>query len=298
MAKSAFLAALTAACFTSGGCVHNMQVRNLDEFQLTAHTAKRHTLRLTAATAGPTQPYAVMIRDGLVKHPSIAQVALASEPTYDSKPDADVQADVTVKYEGSGANLPITFPGFLLFAHAWNGFVYKADIVTNLTVTLAATGETRTRTLKTRYDMRHCDFGRGFWASSGWFLPGLGGTSLLAGFFMMSYDTDATPRFSTAVHDAYGAFVANNIAQLLSEEEAQPHARLKTNEAMPATVPAVRVSATPVAGKKRANSLPAPPSPAKPVVAVQETKPVPPPPKSEDDAYNDRIRKEQAAFGQ
>lgn len=301
--KTALSAALaTALLFATSGCVHTMQVRNLDEFRLGAHSGSRHSLRLTAPDSGPSQPYGEMIRDALAKHASVADVMRNGDPQYDRKPDVDVRADIVVKYSGSGANFPITFPGFLVFAHAWNGFIYKADIQTNLSVTSTADGQVRTRALKTKYDMRHCDFGRGFWASSGWFLPGWGATSLIAGAFMVSYDKDATPEFCAAVHDAYGSYVANNIAEMMTELEAT------SRPVAAAPAPAAPAAAAPkeAAKKKTAPaklSKPAPaasaPAPAAVATPPAATAPVVSPPAAEtDEQYNDRIRREQAAAPQ
>jgi hypothetical protein len=279
MFRSGMILALPAAAFlAASGCVHQMKVKNLAEYQLTAHTAKRHAVRFTGPTAIEEAPYREMIRSGLEKHPSIQDVAVASEPQYDIKPDVDVQADVKVKYRGSGANFPITFPGFLLFAHAWNGYVYKADIVTTLTVT-PASGAPLTRTLETTYDMRHCDFGRGFWSSSGWYMPGWGATSLIAGMFMIRYDTDATPEFSQAVHEAYGSYIANNVAAMIAESEPQPVASV--NFAPPAPPATQTAKAVPAAAT------------AKPARMHQEIEKPAAPSTTADEDYNQRVWTEQ-----
>lgn len=300
MAASRTIAvALLIALVAAPGCVHQMKVKNLNEYQMSAHTARRHTVRLAGPTGLEEAAYREMIRDSLEKHPSIQEVVLANEPQYDVRPDIDVQADVSVKYRGSGANFPITFPGFLLFAHAWNGYVYKADIVTKLTVT-PASGAPRTRTLETTYDMRHCDFGRGFWSSSGWYMPGWGATSLLAGFFMISYDTDATPEFSQAVHDAYGAYVANNITAMIAEGETQPIAAASgaptpvSNAAGNVTKPAAtaRVASSAPASEPRAAATSANSTTEAAAPATQPTAQranVAAAANSEDDAYNQRV---------
>jgi hypothetical protein len=282
MFRSRMIVALPVAVLLAApGCVHQMKVKNLAEYQLTAQTEKRHSVRLTGPTALEGTPYSEMIRDGLEKHPSIREVALANEPQYDIKPDVDVHADVKVKYRGSGANFPITFPGFLLFTHAWNGYVYKADIVTTLTVTPAAGGAPRTRTLETTYDMRHCDFGRGFWSSSGWFLPGWGATSLFAGLYMTGYDTDATPEFSKVVHDAYGAYAANNIAAMIAETETQPVAASNENSHGPAAAAQTAESGRAVVA-------------AKPAADKNGARAASAPGEASDDDYNQRVWAEQA----
>jgi hypothetical protein len=215
------------------GCTHSMKVRNIDEFKLSAHTGRRHIVRLDTSSNGSIAEYGLMIRDGLTRHISVEKVVLSSEPLYDLKPDVQVHTAVGATYKGSGWNFPITFPGFLVFSHAWNGYVYKANLVTRIDVTDSATGKSTTRTLTTNYDLRHCDFGRGFWSSSGWWMPGWGATSLLSGFFMVTYDNDATPLFETAVSTAYGDYVANHVVEMLGEIETGTHASARCSELVP-----------------------------------------------------------------
>jgi hypothetical protein len=114
-----------------------------------------------------------------------------------------------VKYRGSAWTFPISFPGFLVFAHAWNGFVYTGDVVTEVEILDPATLEVVDRIeLATKYSMRHTSFKRGFWAGSGWWFPGYGATALLSGLIYIQYDDEATKPFHENVERIYGEYIA------------------------------------------------------------------------------------------
>ena len=112
------------------------------------------------------------------------------------------------------------FPGFIVFAHAWNGFLYEATLTTQVSVARPASADNpaQTRAIETKYDMRFCDFDRGAATSSGWYTPGWGGLNLLIGGFMVPYDSDATPAFQEQVQQVYGRYIASNIVEMAHEE--------------------------------------------------------------------------------
>src|SRR5262249_24073062 len=157
--------------------------------------------------------YFELVHQALVTHPAVKTVVVASEPPPDFVPDVTVGVWPRPEYHGSWWNYPITFPGFVLFTHAWNGYVYSADLVTEVNV--SANGHpVTTNDIATHYDMRHCSFARGAITSSGWYTPGWGGLNAIIGFFMVPYSNAATPAFRDAVGTAYGNYVANSIVEI------------------------------------------------------------------------------------
>lgn len=212
---------LASAALVSG-CTHAMEIRNLGAYALQA-TAPQPLVVGLKDNSDSSQLFG-SVHKALAVHPGAKQVVVI--PRYKlgdtPEPPRDVTASVrsATAYHGSGWNFWITFPGFLVFTHAWNGFVYSADVTTDLEVVVADGAPVR-REVVTKYDLRHCDFGRGAAASSGWYLPGWGGTNILVGLFMMSYDEDATPEFLEKVGNAYGEFIANNIVEMIGSAPAK-----------------------------------------------------------------------------
>ena len=81
-----------------------------------------------------------------------------------------------------------------------NGYKYTANIDTTINIYDAQGKLEKNFTVSTPYKFNHCDFGRGFWTSTGWWTPGWGMLNSILGFFMIGYDDDATDDFSLANH--------------------------------------------------------------------------------------------------
>lgn len=203
------------------GCTHSMKIENVDDYRLAATAPRRLNLQLIdgSASADGKQLYDAVYA-ALRSHSQVDNVyILGQEPP--EPPDARVTLRPTAVYDGSWWNYLITIPGFLIFTHAWNGLVYSADVATALEIQLSDNTDPILSEITTAYDLRHCDFGRGAAISSGWYIPAWGATNLLVGFFMVEYDTDATPEFLKEVRDPYGSYIANTIVQAVAEPAKQ-----------------------------------------------------------------------------
>ncbi len=208
--------ALTAG---SSACTHTMQVKNLNEYSKSASLSRHMSFDLVDNSISPDEhEYFEFIHEALATRPDVTKVVVASPSATDTPADVRVKIEVRPKYNGSGWNFPITFPGFVVFAHAWNGFVYSADLATDVDLSLAGAAESTHQEFDTHYDMRHCDFWRGALASSGWYTPGFGGLNLLWGIILTEYDNDATPPFRKEVRSAYGQFIANSIVEMANKQ--------------------------------------------------------------------------------
>ena len=225
MIHRSLLSALCVLVLGSFGCTHTMEVRNLGEFQRQASSDRSYTFAIEGVGSDRDQTEFVdAVREGLAEHPSVERVAYARDwQTWtpegsDEGPDFTIRIAPSTSYEGSGVNYLVTFPGFLVFAHAWNGFKYSALVSTTVTVE-GANGRRSEKSVSADYDIRHCDFERGAWTSSGWWTPGWGGLNVIIGFFMIKYDVDATEEFVEAVRPSYGRYVANEAIAMVAAQE-------------------------------------------------------------------------------
>jgi len=200
---------------TAAACTHGMHVKNLNAYAKSATAPQPLTIVLEDRSSdGEEREYFTYVHEALAVHPSVRAVHVSPRVPEDVVPDLVVGVRPHADYHGSWWNYFITFPGFLLFTHAWNGFVYRADLVTEVEVREPSRQPAQVSSIETSYNLRHCDFERGAWTSSGWYTPGYGGLNLLIGFFMVPYDEDSTSEFSKEVRTAYGRYIANSIVEL------------------------------------------------------------------------------------
>jgi hypothetical protein len=190
-----------------------MKVKNLHEYTLEASHADRSEIAVMPYTGSAEgRIFFQHVVDGLRAHPSVAQLRTDwrwdfYEPGFE--PDVVLRITPRVEYEGSAWNLPITFPGFLIFAHAWNGYVYTGNAVTDIEILDPTAREVIERSeIPTKYSMRHTAFDRGFWSGGGWWMPGYGATALIAGVVFIQYDEDATDPFHKEIQRPYGEYIA------------------------------------------------------------------------------------------
>ena len=205
-------------CALLNSCAHQLEVVNLKQYKLSPTEGPGQKIALLPY-AGPPEAEELFthVVAALRGHPSVDQVRTnwsweKKDPSFE--PDVVVKVDPSINLSGSGWNYLITFPGFLVFAPAWNGYVYHGNVATALEVFDVSTRKAlANETIATDYSLRHADPGRTFWAEMGWWTPGYGAVSAISGFYMISYDTDATEPFHEVIRRPYGDYVAEHIVR-------------------------------------------------------------------------------------
>jgi len=193
------------------GCSHTLEVKNLDKYNKTVFSINQ-TDRPNVGLVGSDgdadcSKLTSAIATQLQKQ---ANVTYPCKPGSDKDPEYLVEMKITPAYEGSFWNwFPISFPGFLIFTPAWNGYGYDAKY--NFAVTILKDG-TQIDSFKEPvvFDIRHADMDR-TWVELGWLEVGI--TALIGGLFSMSYDSDVTPLLMEKVERPLGEYMAARIMQ-------------------------------------------------------------------------------------
>jgi hypothetical protein len=198
------------------GCTHPMTVTNLGQYSLPpTHARQLKVAVLPYQGRADGKLFFEEVLGALLVHPAVAELRDdwrwdAHEPGFE--PDVVVSIEPRARYRGSGWNFPITWPGFLLFTHAWNGYVFHADVHADIQIYDPDTRELATPSqLEVTYSMRYCDFERGALASSAWWMPPYTATALVAGLFFIRYDKDATQPFHNRIRKPFGDYVAERV---------------------------------------------------------------------------------------
>ncbi len=211
-------------------CSYPLKVLNMSEYQVefTEVQEREHLKKVALLKYKGTPDHSSLHREivtSLREHPSVEKVVTNWNPQVsdpDFTPDLILSIDLSAEFSGSGWNFLTTFPGFVLFLPSWLGYKYECDLITQLEYFHPENQDSiELRDVKINYDIRHMDFERGFWAYSGWWLPGYGATSAISGLFMMMYDSDVTNELWKAVGRNYGDYLSEQIIRSALKESAR-----------------------------------------------------------------------------
>jgi hypothetical protein len=204
-----------ALSLSSAACTHVIElVDPPSPPAAAAPTARPVVVGLAGDTKNPEmRAYLDAIARGLQTQGAVQRVV---HPYAPGTP-VDVVADVRIapEYDGSGWNFLINFPGFLVFAPAWNGYVYHANPKTTVELRTADGKKIDTVNFEHDYSFRQADIGR-TWTEISWFE--VGAIALVGGVYCMNYDVDQTLPFIEKVAPNYGA----HVAQLIADRVARP----------------------------------------------------------------------------
>jgi len=200
---------LVAALLSS--CVHQLEVLNLDQYPAPGHIESPRAKSI-GVLEGAVDPSAKALVDGVAAGlaRSGAQVQNPYRPGSDKPADLIARIGIKAEYDGSGTNFWINFPGFLIWAPAWNGYVYKADFAVHVDLLKGSDATTVVDTLDfpVNLDIRHAEMDR-TWTEVSWLEVGV--IALVGGIVFMRYDTDVTPLLMKEIERPIGEFIAGKI---------------------------------------------------------------------------------------
>jgi len=193
------------------GCAHQLEVLNLNDYHVPGRVDLPSTTTI-GVLEGDIDPSAAVLVDGVAA--GLARSGAQVQSPYRAAPDkpADLVARIGIKgqYDGSGTNFWLNFPGFLIWAPAWNGYVYKADLAVHVDLYKGSDTKTVVGTLDIpiSLDIRHAEMDR-TWMEVSWFEVGI--IAFVTGFIYMKYDTDVTPLLMKEIERPIGEYIAQKI---------------------------------------------------------------------------------------
>jgi hypothetical protein len=225
--QPAWLFALFAAC----GCVHTLAI---DQTPPPIARTDAGAAPLVIGVKGDLTPdeaqgYVEAIAKSLQLHPIAQRVIYPWTPAS----RVDVVADVKVapEYKGAGMNFLVNFPGFLVFAPAWYGYIYHANPRTRVELHRdGGSGAAETIEWENDYEFRQADIGR-TWTEISWIE--VGAIAFIGGIVFTRYDTDQTPVFIKEVAPSYGETIATLIGNRLAGPANAPAAPPPTKATTP-----------------------------------------------------------------
>ncbi len=222
MRKYLLLQVLMVFVVLCSACSHSLEIKNLSSFSGSYVTAINDpSLNIGIVPSGGD-----MYGEQIIKAVGEKMIQLSRGtiyfPYYASSKDsqaAKVIVNITVKpaYKGSGYNFLINWPGFLIWAPAWHGYVYKVNFDTDIRLQEASTGRLLDAfTLPIQLDVRHADINR-TWTEIGWLEVGI--IPLIGGIFFTQYDTSVTPEIVEASRSRLGEYIAQEIITRINSHQ-------------------------------------------------------------------------------
>jgi len=201
---------------TTSACTHELQVRNLARYSTPLRVSSSEVRPNVAVLPYRGGPDGIFYFNALVEQlslsPSIGELETDYTPENGSafRPDLVLAIDPIVDYRSSGWNFLINWPGFLIFTPAWNGYVYRADILTNVAMSDRNGSSLGSLNVPVTYNIRHAEMDRTIFAGLSWFevsLLAFGGGIYNANVF----DRDLIGGLQTQVKTNYTNYVFGQV---------------------------------------------------------------------------------------
>jgi hypothetical protein len=149
--------------------------------------------------------------------------------------DAGVDYEILLKkdvtYNATGQNFFITFPGFIIFTHAWLGYKYTVDIETTSVLMDPNGSRLNEAVIQTPYEFRFTSFPRGAAASLvGFFTPGFGILAVIpGGIFAANYDERANTELVESITPSFRSFVSGKVIEQIASASNSSSTSMRLN---------------------------------------------------------------------
>lgn len=203
---------LITLCFVAASiaCTHPLTIKNLNSYQtmqLQSLTKKVSIGIIPTTSDMGCKSLCKGIGSELSKYAS--EVLLPYSPASSRKVDVVATINIKPQYEGSGWNFLVNFPGFLIWAPAWNGYFYKVNYDIDVLLTDGSNNQKIDGfSVPVHLDVRHADMNR-TWTEISWFEVGV--IALVGGIVFTQYDESLTPLVSEKIQTPIGDYIAQEI---------------------------------------------------------------------------------------
>ncbi|NJC88438.1 MAG: hypothetical protein FIB02_07900 [Desulfuromonas sp.] len=194
------------------GCSHHLEINNLHEYQASSFKSLPKDLTIGVTTSSSDKDGKTLVTgmaSSLSKHTS--SIIYPYAPASGKKADIITNVAIHPKHEGSGLNFLINFPGFLVWAPAWNGYQYYPTY--NVDIDILSTidnSKIDTFSIPIKLDVNQSDIGR-TWTEISWFE--VGAIALISGFVFINYDDDITPMVEQEIKGPVGDYLAQEVIE-------------------------------------------------------------------------------------
>lgn len=205
---------LTIPLLFSIGCTHPLTVTNLDDYRVPVSFPSEQRPGLGIIRS---HDYSIIMDETLNELSRFSKTITFSTVPLSSAKNVDFWLDISIRptYSGSIWNLPINFPGFLVFMPAWHGYVYEVNYIADVTILQGGSLKLLDQfTVPFTFDVRHADFNR-TWTEVGWLETGV--IPLIGGFFFIQFDDNVADLVPEKTKDVVARKISRQIMDRISQ---------------------------------------------------------------------------------
>jgi len=199
------------------GCTHTLDVTNLSSYRATQVTSLKAHKTIGIICNSSEIADKRLVKGIATSLNSQCDVVMPYSQGSSRQVDYVVKLDIGSEYKGSGYNFLINWPGFLIFAPAWNGYIYNINY--NLDVALTKNSDKTTIDsfkVPINLDVRHANYNR-TWTELSWLE--VSAIAFVGGILFTQYDDNVTPLVIDKVETPIGDYVAQEILSRISAQE-------------------------------------------------------------------------------
>ncbi|MBK8574584.1 MAG: hypothetical protein IPN90_02515 [Elusimicrobia bacterium] len=199
------------------GCSHTLEVKNIAEYKsdsLVQKINKPISIGLVFNEGNDTDLRQMVKEIGSELQKYSTEVIYPFNSNGYKKVDVEARVSIESEYKGSGANFWINWPGFLVFAPAWNGYVYKINYDVNVVLFDTAKNKMIDKfSLPINLDIRHASINR-TWTELSWLE--VSAIAFIGGLAFTQYSPSVTPLVVHSTSRTLGNYIAEEIVNHLN----------------------------------------------------------------------------------
>ena len=213
---------LAMVALAAGACTHALEVVNAQQYVVPVSYSRAAPVEVAIepfAGRADAQWYFNVLVERLAAEPTVKAVQtdyrIGAEPAGEGGPDLVLALAPSVEYRSSVWNFFINWPGFLIFTPAWNGYVYRADVYTQVTVRDGSGNLLSEIDVPISYSIREADGDRCALANVSWLE--VSAIALISGVYnAIVFDRDSIPALTAAVRGNYTDYVLGKLRPALA----------------------------------------------------------------------------------
>lgn len=193
------------------GCTHSLEIKNLNQYQTSSLNTLSRELSMGVMTTNSHNDGQLLVT-GTAQALSnyIGNIRYPYSAASSERVDIISKISVSSDHKGSGYNFFINFPGFLVWAPAWNGYIYEPSYNVDIKMLMSHDNSLiDSFTIPVKLDVRHASITR-TWTEVTWLEFGVIG--FVGGLVFMRYDDDVTRLVEEVIQKPIGDFIAQEIA--------------------------------------------------------------------------------------